>query len=480
MRRSLSRATAVCAACALVFSLGVVAPATAMEKPTARVDVATDAAEPSGAPAGTVPGDEEPRTPAHTDGTPSVEDVDGDRADAERSDDDASRGHGSSASEGSEGGRAETESSAWTYVDRASPDRAHDGAAEQSVGTGRLAWDRVYTRRALFRFPVTLDPGTVVDSAVLRTEVAWSYDCDGASVMQLHRVDPFTTGATWNDQPKARDLLDTREVTGGRAACPVDGGVEFDVTAAYQWALDNGASEVHLRLAERDESGTTGWRRFDVEDAPPSLVVDHGPRDPSPPAADPTEVPTEHGTATTAVPSDDGGTVPDEDAPVPAPTPSTEGSVLPGTTLPRAGGADDARVPGRASAGLRRGGGGRRRSLRGERRDPSTAHGGPRGSRRNTVARARGPPAGTSTEDFPPVHGLRDPVDGARPLTPDADVQSGGGTHRRRPENLGRPVPRAPWWARPGSGRGAESSRRRSHGAMTARGGGTVPCRHEG
>ncbi|MBB5489897.1 DNRLRE domain-containing protein [Nocardiopsis metallicus] len=188
-------------------------------------------------------------------------------------------------------GRSETESSLWTYVDLASPDSPHHGAEITSVGTGRLVWDRVYTRRALFRFPVESGPGAAVDSAVLRTEVAWSYDCHSDSFLELHRVDPFDGGTTWNDQPTARALLDTQRVRGGRAACPVSGGVEFDVTEAYQWAVDHGEPHIDLRLGERDESGTTAWLRFDVEDNPPVLAVDRSaPRVPAE-GSDPTGTP---------------------------------------------------------------------------------------------------------------------------------------------------------------------------------------------
>lgn len=171
--------------------------------------------------------------------------------------------------------RVETEHSSWAYVDRAFPDQTYDGAEPEGVGTGGLEWDRDYTRRALFRFPVETGIGEVVDSATLRTEVTWSYDCGGDAHVQLHRVDPFGTEVTWNDQPTAHTLLDTRNVQGGKPSCPVPDGVEFDVTKAYQWAVDHGRSHLHLRLKERDESGSAGWRRFDVQDSPPVLVVDH-------------------------------------------------------------------------------------------------------------------------------------------------------------------------------------------------------------
>ncbi|QVJ00796.1 DNRLRE domain-containing protein [Nocardiopsis eucommiae] len=141
-------------------------------------------------------------------------------------------------------------------------------AENGSLGTGRLAWDRVYTRRALFRFPVELGSESVVESAVLRVDVAWSYDCESDSVVELHRVDPFDENTTWNDQPASRGLLDTRNVRGGHTACPLHGGVEFDVTEAYQRALDDGEHHLHLRLGAADESGSTAWRRFDVEDHP--------------------------------------------------------------------------------------------------------------------------------------------------------------------------------------------------------------------
>ncbi|WP_239646351.1 DNRLRE domain-containing protein, partial [Nocardiopsis prasina] len=212
-----------------------------------------------------------------------------------------------------DGGRIEAGSSLWTHVDRAFPDQPSSGAETGSVGTGRLAWDRVYTRRALFRFPVELGSDSPLESAVLRTEVAWSYDCESDSAVELHRVDPFDEDTTWNDQPDSQGLLDTRNLRGGHAACPLHGGVEFDVTEAYQQALDNGEHHLHLRLGSADESGNTAWRRFDVEDTPPVLVVDHGPA----PARDLTSI----APSQTAAPLDD-VTLPGDEPSSPAQPPT--------------------------------------------------------------------------------------------------------------------------------------------------------------
>ena len=240
MRRPLARATAACTASALALSLWAAVPAADKETP-AEVE-GTTLAEKRGNSAGHTGEHAKnlPSTPAHSDRT-----------------------------------RTQAETSHWTYIDRAFPEQAYDGAETTSVGIGRLEWDRVYTRRALLRFPVELDPEAVVDSAVLRTGVSWSYDCHSRSHVQLHRVDPFGTGTTWNDQPTAQALLDTRSIQGGKGTCPDEDGVEFDATQAYQRAVDNGESHLHLRLKERDESGTTAWHRFRVADTPPVLVVDH-------------------------------------------------------------------------------------------------------------------------------------------------------------------------------------------------------------
>ena len=240
MRRPLARATAACTASALALSLWAAVPAADKETPaevegTTLAEKRGNSAEHTGEHAKNVPS-----TPAHSDRT-----------------------------------RTQAETSHWTYIDRAFPEQAYDGAETTSVGIGRLEWDRVYTRRALLRFPVELDPEAVVDSAVLRTGVSWSYDCHSRSHVQLHRVDPFGTGTTWNDQPTAQALLDTRSIQGGKGTCPDEDGVEFDATQAYQRAVDNGESHLHLRLKERDESGTTAWHRFRVADTPPVLVVDH-------------------------------------------------------------------------------------------------------------------------------------------------------------------------------------------------------------
>ncbi|MFD3684308.1 DNRLRE domain-containing protein [Nocardiopsis sp. NPDC058631] len=370
MRRSLTRATAACAAYALVISLGSVAPATADEKTPAAVDGTAVSGERSGGP------------------------------------EETSFAEGVSAAPARSGaGRTETEISSWTYVDRAFPDRAYGDAEAASVGTGRLAWDRVYTRRALFRFPVASEPGTVVDSAVLRTEVAWSYDCDSDSFAQLHRVDPFDAGTTWNDQPTARALLDTRKVRGGQAACPVAGGVEFDVTEAYQWAVDNGKSHLHLRLGERDESGTTAWRRFDVEDSPPVLAVDHS--TPQTPGTAPDPTGTVNGSPdgeATAGPTGDRAALQTGDSPNPSQPRTIEGPALSGDTVPGEGRADDARVHGLDAGVRRRTGGERIRSQRGERTDRPSAPGSHRQQGGIAAPKSRGPPVTTPVGDRTPVH----------------------------------------------------------------------------
>lgn len=395
MRRPPARATAACAAYALVLSLGTAAPAAADEEaPAATGGTAAPgergaAWERGGDPGGTAAADEETRGPT------------GDRG--------ASAADGSNAPARLGGDRTEAGSSLWTYVDHAFPDRSYSGTETASVGTGRLAWDRVYTRRSLFRFPVEPTPGTTVESAVLRVQVVWSYDCGSDSHMQLHRVDPFDGGASWDGQPTVRALLDTRNVRGGRAECPVNGGVEFDVTEAYRQAAENGEPHLHLRLAERDESGSTAWRRFDVEDDPPVLVVDHrAPRTPgtaSAPSGPPGDSPDG---AADAGPSGDPDPVQDEDSPALFPTRLEKGPTPADGHLPPAGGSDGVRVQGRVGrvfADRFRTGGAHSPSLRRERADRPTSLGGHRHRRRgrNTVPGPRGPPATAPAADRTPV-----------------------------------------------------------------------------
>ena len=166
----------------------------------------------------------------------------------------------------------------WAYVDRAYPNQAYYNPKVDSVGVGRIEWDRVYTRRAFFQFTVmarTTHPNTIINSATLRTEVDWAYNCNSNSYVQLHRVDAFNSKTTWNNQPTVRTLQETKNVKGGWATCPTSSGVEFNATNAYQWGVDNNASHIYLRLKERDESGTTAWRRFDTKSKPPVLVVNY-------------------------------------------------------------------------------------------------------------------------------------------------------------------------------------------------------------
>ncbi len=442
MRRSLTRATAACAAYALVLVLGAVAPATADEEAPA----ATDGTAVPGEHGASGERSGEPRRTA---------------SDAGGSGDPTGSG-GPSAADGSpvpvrsNGERTEAESSSWTYVDRASPDRPHGGTETASVGTGRLEWDRVYTRRVLFRFPVALGPGAVVDSAVLRTEVVWSYDCGSDSFVRLHRVDPFDDRTTWNDQPRARALLDTRRVRGGRPACPVTGGVEFDVTEAYQWAVDNGEPHLHLRLGERDESGTTAWRRFDVEDDPPVLVVDHSTRRTPGTASSPNDLRGD---------SREDTAVHGEDAADLAPTGSGGGFILSGVTAPGAGG-DDARVPGPVSAGWLPSGGGRIRSRRGERTDCPTAPDGHRRRDGDTPPRVRGPPSTTRSETVSRFTDRGEPADGRR--HPPFPVRHPAGRRQRTgggPRASGRPLFRSTAWWRNSEAAAEPYHRRTGHRA---------------
>lgn len=387
MRRSLTRATAACVAYTLVLSMGVAAPAAADDDASAATGGTAASEQRSGEPGATPRGDGAEHDLTGSDSTSAAD--------------------GTSAPARFGEGRSETESSLWTYVDLASPDSPHHGAEITSVGTGRLVWDRVYTRRALFRFPVESGPGAAVDSAVLRTEVAWSYDCHSDSFLELHRVDPFDGGTTWNDQPTARALLDTQRVRGGRAACPVSGGVEFDVTEAYQWAVDHGEPHIDLRLGERDESGTTAWLRFDVEDNPPVLAVDRStPRVPDE-GSDPTGTPngSRYGAQGPAPITFAGGHVPSGDT-VPAGT--DLGGSLPGNADPGVRGASDIRVQVPASSDRLRAGGGRVPDLRGEGAgSPSASHAHPQRDGAMDL-RARGPPVRTPVRERTRVHRPRD------------------------------------------------------------------------
>ncbi len=343
MRRTLTRATAACATYALVVSLGVGAPVAADEKAPIVKGGAPESGLIGASPVGGGPfggvgvhSEEDPSAIAHDDG-----------------------------------GRMASVSSLWTHVDRAFPDQPSNMAENGSLGTGRLAWDRVYTRRALFRFPVELGSESVVESAVLRVDVAWSYDCESDSVVELHRVDPFDENTTWNDQPASRGLLDTRNVRGGHTACPLHGGVEFDVTEAYQRALDDGEHHLHLRLGAADESGSTAWRRFDVEDHPPALVVDHGP------------APTGYVAPSERAAPWDGLVPPDDDPPNPVPPPVVPVTMGIGDALLRGHDGPSSSDP--------------VRSPRAERTDHAIASDGHRWAGETT--RARGPPSAAPLKD---------------------------------------------------------------------------------
>ncbi len=357
MRRPLPCATAVCVVSALVFVLGAAAPAPTdtQTRPPLAADVRAPGTSVSGP---GVPEHQQSHRQLGRTAAPSGQDNPPEPS-----------------------GVTEVESSLSAFVDQAFPDRPQSDSGSSSVGIGHLAWDREYTRRALFRFPVELDHGTVVHSAALRTEVVWSYDCVSPSSLELHRVDPFSAGVVWNDQPTAHALLDTRHVRGGQPSCPVDGGVEFDVTEAVQWAVDHREPHVHLRIAESTESGTAAWSRIDVGDAPPSLVIDHGPA--TLPNTD-TGAHHDHDQDRDAQknqelrdtaprpPARDAAQVPDDDL--------TGGNAL---ATPVTGFLTQGR-PGREGV--------RVRSRRGERADRPTATRGHRRPGSGTVPRARGPP----------------------------------------------------------------------------------------
>jgi hypothetical protein len=164
------------------------------------------------------------------------------------------------------------------YVDKTFPNQSYFNKKE-SVGVGYYSGgEGTFTRRAFMQFTVmgrTAHPNTIINSATLRTEVSWAYNCTSTSNVQLHRVDAFTSKTTWNNQPTARTLLDTENVSGGWATCPATSGVEFDATTAYKWGVDNSASHIYLRLKEQNESATSAWRRFDFKNKPPVLVVNY-------------------------------------------------------------------------------------------------------------------------------------------------------------------------------------------------------------
>ncbi|CAL9618587.1 hypothetical protein SUDANB121_05813 [Nocardiopsis dassonvillei] len=167
----------------------------------------------------------------------------------------------------------------WAYVDKTYPNQAYYNKSVDSVGVGYYSGgEGTYTRRALFQFTVmgrTAHANTIINSATLRAEVAWAYTCTSNSYIQLHRVDAFNSKTTWSNQPTARTLLDTQNIKGGWATCPKSTGVEFDATTAYKWGVDNEASHIYLRLKERDESASSAWRRFDIKNKPPVLVVNY-------------------------------------------------------------------------------------------------------------------------------------------------------------------------------------------------------------
>ncbi|WP_017582213.1 LamG-like jellyroll fold domain-containing protein [Nocardiopsis valliformis] len=168
----------------------------------------------------------------------------------------------------------------WAYVDRAYPNQPYFNPSDgRPVAVGRYSDPTgTWTRRAFFQFSVparTRQSNTTIHSATLRTEVDWAYSCNSNSYVQLHRVDRFNSSTTWNNQPTTRTRQDTQNVKGGWATCPASSGVEFNATNAYQWGSDNAESYIYLRLKERDESGISAWRRFNVKDKPPVLVVDY-------------------------------------------------------------------------------------------------------------------------------------------------------------------------------------------------------------
>ncbi|WP_433701050.1 LamG-like jellyroll fold domain-containing protein [Nocardiopsis sp. CA-288880] len=166
----------------------------------------------------------------------------------------------------------------WAYVDQAYRNQTYYNRNIDSVGVGRFVDTATYIRRAFFQFTVmarTNQANTTINSATLRTEVDWAYNCNSNSYIQLHRTDAFNSKTTWNNQPTSRTLQDTQNVRGGWATCPSSSGVEFDATNAYKWGVDNDSSHIYLRLKERDESAVTAWRRFNVKNKPPVLVVNY-------------------------------------------------------------------------------------------------------------------------------------------------------------------------------------------------------------
>ncbi|MFE1166035.1 LamG-like jellyroll fold domain-containing protein [Nocardiopsis sp. NPDC058789] len=168
----------------------------------------------------------------------------------------------------------------WGYVDSAYVNQSYFNPSRDSVGVGRYSGpEGTFTRRAFFQFTVmarTNQAHTTINSATLRTEVDWAYNCNSDSRIQLQRVSAFNRNSTWRNAPATQGgVVDTQNVRGGWATCPSSSGVEFDATSAYRWGVNNNASHIYLRLKERDEQGTAAWRRFNTKSKPPVLVVNY-------------------------------------------------------------------------------------------------------------------------------------------------------------------------------------------------------------
>lgn len=166
--------------------------------------------------------------------------------------------------------------SAW-YMDVTFPDQSYPRGGAFTDSTAMVGYvqpgfvdPNSHRARALWQFNTAPLAGKMIIDAVLNTTETHSYNC-GASPVEIWRVDGAVPGHTWNQQTGVASWIQDQRpgdpVTvahGWNASCPA-APVAFPAKPAAVWAASTSASTVTLGLKAKDETSSTGWKRFSFD-----------------------------------------------------------------------------------------------------------------------------------------------------------------------------------------------------------------------
>lgn len=168
---------------------------------------------------------------------------------------------------------------AWTQVWSNYPttsfyNGANLGTSEKVARVGYDSTDGKLTR-SFFRFDTSGVLNKYIVKATLQTYETHSWSCTAREV-QAWETGGISSSTTWNSQPTWIAMLDKQSIAKGySSSCPA-GGVEFNVTAHVQKAVQNGSSSLTegLRASATAETNkdTYSWKKFRTT---PSITIEY-------------------------------------------------------------------------------------------------------------------------------------------------------------------------------------------------------------